>query len=120
MHYEIADNQLLGIRQKREGDSTPGIGLKDSGLFSARTSSLFGILGNKSYQKLAIGKDTGESNFLQFIDIAAKDGCKINFFELEDFNEQLGINTKDEALVVETVLNERLISNQTNDNEKKH
>ena len=120
VHYQLAEHQLLGIQQKREGDSTPGIGLKDSGLFSARTSSLFGILGNKSYQKLAIGKNTGESNFLQFIDIAAKDGCKINFFELEDINEQLGINTKEEALLVEGVLNERLISNQANEDEKRN
>lgn len=102
IHFERdADGRLVAVRQRREGDTMPGTGTSDSGLFSLSREAFENLL--PEYARAAErGAATGERNFLPFLPwLAAR--TTVTTFEIAA-EEAQGINTPEDLAAVESRL----------------
>lgn len=90
-----AHGAVSRILQRREGDVMPNIGENDCGLFALTRATYLEWL--PEYAKnVTGGSATQERNFLPFIPWLAR-RAKVRTFSVENINESVGINTRDEA-----------------------
>jgi bifunctional N-acetylglucosamine-1-phosphate-uridyltransferase/glucosamine-1-phosphate-acetyltransferase GlmU-like protein len=103
IHFDRNERgQIVGVRQRREGDSMPAAGESDAGFFA---------LSRRAYEDhlpvfagaVSPGAGTGERNFLPFIPwLAAR--AEVATVPCEDPREAIGINTREELRTVEAWL----------------
>lgn len=102
IHFERdEDGRLMAVRQRREGDTMPGTGTSDSGLFSLSREAFEHLL--PEYGRAAErGTATGERNFLPFLPwLAAR--TTVTTFEIAA-EEAQGINTPEDLAALESRL----------------
>ncbi len=106
IHFERNDqNQIVGLRQRREGDLMPDSGEGDLGLFSLSSDAYLEMLPRYSEQAVT-GDATKERNFLPFIPWLNTQGQKVQTFPAYAEMESVGINTKaDLKLIAEYLAN---------------
>ena len=97
-----AEDQIVGLLQKREGDEMPVEGESDTGFFCFRAEALRRLLGELR-QTSAHGSSTGEFNFLPVIPLAARRGVVITP-RLMTLEETVGVNSAADAAMVEPFL----------------
>jgi bifunctional UDP-N-acetylglucosamine pyrophosphorylase / glucosamine-1-phosphate N-acetyltransferase len=103
IHFERNERgQIVGVRQRREGDQMPDSGETDMGLFDLSLDAYLGDL--PVFAKDAReSSGTGERNFLPFIPWLATRGV-VDTIQGTAAIETVGINTPDELAVVEAHL----------------
>lgn len=103
IHFERNEGgRIVGVRQRREGDSMPDSGETDMGLFDLSLAAYLGDL--PVFAKDAReSSGTGERNFLPFIPWLAMRAV-VDTIEGAAAIETVGINTPDELAVVEAHL----------------
>ena len=103
VHYETNNSGMLTeVLERREDDNMPKLGLSDSGLFLLRRSALGNILSR--IESMALGKKTNERSFIRLLPALEKDNDSIKYFFTSSESECLGINTQEEAKIVEKYL----------------
>jgi bifunctional N-acetylglucosamine-1-phosphate-uridyltransferase/glucosamine-1-phosphate-acetyltransferase GlmU-like protein len=100
-----ADNRIVRVLHRREGDAMPLIGDSDMGLFSLSRRAFVDDL-HSFASAASIGSGTGERNFLPFIPWAESRGGVLTY-PCEDETESIGVNTPDELALVERYLQRR-------------
>lgn len=96
---------LQSIRQSREGDKCRMSGVSDVGLFIVSTSGLYEAWSN--YNRICRrGNLTGELNFLPFLLYLTRHGWRFHTFEVPDYRETRGINTRADLAFVRRNLEE--------------
>ena len=103
VHFERdAQNQIIGVRQAREGDLMPARGESDTGFFCFRTQVLERLLRELRCSSDS-RKSTREFNFLPVIPLAARRGSVLTpqFMRVE---ETVGVNAKEDAEAIERFL----------------
>jgi bifunctional N-acetylglucosamine-1-phosphate-uridyltransferase/glucosamine-1-phosphate-acetyltransferase GlmU-like protein len=103
IHFDRdGSGRIVGVRQRREGDTMPERGETDLGLFDLSTQAYGDEL--PRFASAAVpGSGTGERNFLPFIPwLAARQ--QVETVAGESAIESLGINTPDDLQVVEHFL----------------
>lgn len=97
------DGRITELLQKREGDRMPREGESDTGFFCCRADRLRTLLAVLRVQANARGNATGEFNFLPVIPLAARTGI-VATPRVMTLEETVGINSKDDAALVEPFL----------------
>jgi bifunctional UDP-N-acetylglucosamine pyrophosphorylase/glucosamine-1-phosphate N-acetyltransferase len=97
--------KLIAVRQRREGDSMPDTGETDSGVFAVSTEAFTDRLSEYAADA-AIGKRTGERNFLPFFPWLARYSL-VATVPVEDTIETMGINSPEELAAAESYLRTR-------------
>jgi bifunctional UDP-N-acetylglucosamine pyrophosphorylase / glucosamine-1-phosphate N-acetyltransferase len=78
VHYEFdgdasSDGRLTAVRQRREGDTLPGVGLADCGCFIVSPGLVLPALRRLSASGLLAGRLSHEQNFLQALPFLARE-----------------------------------------------
>ena len=97
------DGAIAGLRQAREGDTMPPEGESDTGFFCFRTEALRAWFAEMRHDAAALGRRTGEFNFLPVIPLAARQGRVLTPRHMS-IEETVGINSPDDAGRVEEFL----------------
>lgn len=97
---------LPAVLQAREGDVMPAEGESDAGLFLVQTAALRAVLVEPGVAERARGAKTGEFNFLPLIPMMGRYG-RVELAPIVSEMESVGINTREEAAIVEEWLRER-------------
>jgi len=100
-----ADNRIVRVLHRREGDVMPGLGESDMGLFSLARRAFVDDL-HRFAGAASIGEGTGERNFLPFIPWAETRGGVVTY-ACEDELESTGVNTPEELALLERHLRRR-------------
>lgn len=104
IHLELdGAGSVVRSLQRREGHEMPGIGTSDVGAFVIRRDWLLGVAPNLAG---AMGGSTAEPNIIDALPELARLG-RMRSVQAADAREAIGVNTPDEAKVVEAVLMER-------------
>lgn len=107
IHFDRDEaRRIVGIRQRREGDTMPSIGESDMGLFSLSADSYFQWLPRFGLEATRASA-TRERNFLPFIPWLAKKGHHLYTFPCTDDIEAVGVNTPEDRRRLEQYLLER-------------
>ncbi|MBS1788232.1 MAG: NTP transferase domain-containing protein [Acidobacteria bacterium] len=108
IHFERNEQgDIVGLRQRREGDLMPERGEGDLGLFSMFRETYLEMLPRFSKQ-VVVGSATRERNFLPFIPWLSTQGKRVCTFPADAEIESVGINTPAELkLVAEYLANEK-------------
>ncbi len=103
IHFDRNDaNEIIGLRQRREGDAMPAIGESDAGLFALARTAFFERLPAFALEA-GVGSGTGERNFLPFIPwLSARHPGSIRTWPCRDAIETVGINSPDDLRRIET------------------
>jgi len=101
------ENRIIEVQQKREEEIVVDRGRNDCGVFLFNTAFLRNTLKEKSNQALATGKQTGEFNLLPLLPIFDQGGKTASLVLVEDANEVMGVNTREDASKMETILRAR-------------
>ncbi len=99
------DGRIVGVLQRREGDSMPPVGEGDAGLFSMSRSTYLDLL-PRFAQEGDTGSATGERNFLPFL-AWLPGSLDVRTFPCVDAEESIGVNTQADLLTVEAYLARR-------------
>ncbi|MBF0362530.1 MAG: NTP transferase domain-containing protein [Oligoflexia bacterium] len=107
IHFERnQQGKIVYVYQKREENIPVAIGESDCGLFLVDSKTLFSTLNFafdiKQRSKYS-GATTKEFNFLQLI----PEFAQVQTLNMDDESETLGINTKEDAKLVEEILSNR-------------
>jgi bifunctional UDP-N-acetylglucosamine pyrophosphorylase / glucosamine-1-phosphate N-acetyltransferase len=97
-------DHITGMRQSREGDTMPEIGESDTGFFCFKTDVLRALLAEFRQNSQKSGTLTHEFNFVPVIPLGASKGLKVLTPHLMTREETIGINSKEDALIVEAFL----------------
>jgi len=105
INIDIDDStgRILRVLQRREGDVMPECGIADCSVFFFRTDEMKTRLGEAMGAGLLQGRATGEQNFLPIMPFLDR----VLLYPIEDINYCPGINTPEDAKVVECMLRER-------------
>ncbi|MGI8743347.1 MAG: NTP transferase domain-containing protein [Bryobacteraceae bacterium] len=95
---------ITGMRQSREGDTMPEIGESDTGFFCFKTDVLRPLLDELRHSARRAGTLTHEFNFVPVVPFGARKGLKVLTPHLMTLEETVGVNSKDDALIVEAFL----------------
>ncbi|MGH9803118.1 MAG: nucleotidyltransferase family protein, partial [Blastocatellia bacterium] len=106
IHFERDERgEIVGLKQRREGDQMPERGEGDLGLFSLSREAYLEMLPRFS-EHVITGSSTKERNFLPFITWLGEQGADVRTFPAYAEMESVGINTKaDLKLVAEYLAN---------------
>ena len=105
-HFERdAQDRILAVHQAREGDLVKDRGENDCGLFLFSSEALFRVLAAKRNE--ATGAATGEFNLLQVLPFFETGPDSVATVRVHDPAETIGINTLEEARIVEGILRTR-------------
>jgi bifunctional N-acetylglucosamine-1-phosphate-uridyltransferase/glucosamine-1-phosphate-acetyltransferase GlmU-like protein len=96
--------QIADVWQAREGDAMPQEGESDAGVFCFRSSDLSALLAELHASPLAIGRKTGEFNFLPIIPLAAQTGRTVLTPRVLRPEETIGVNNAADAQKLEDFL----------------
>lgn len=107
IHFVRTHGRITAVQQKREGEITVDVGDNDCGLFFYRTAALFDDLRRARAAREGMGASTAEFNLVQLIPNWDIDPYRIESVVLDDPSETLGINTPEDAAVVEEILRRR-------------
>lgn len=88
-------NRLTAVREQREGDVCDPRGLSDVGVFVLSVSGLCDAWAAYLSSR-RLGKQTGEVNLLPFFVYLSAAGWTVQRIGVDDPNEALGINTREE------------------------
>lgn len=95
VQYCFEGDQLLEIRESREGARCDPQGLSDVGTFLLDNAGLYEAW--LEYSKVMTGgRITGEANFLPFLPYLARSGWRVGRTEVHDPVEARGINTRED------------------------
>jgi bifunctional N-acetylglucosamine-1-phosphate-uridyltransferase/glucosamine-1-phosphate-acetyltransferase GlmU-like protein len=110
IHFE-RDNQgtIVRVLQQREGDQMPAEGESDAGVFFFETSALKESLNVLTVSSEAIGRETGEINFLPIFPLMDRTSRKLFTSRIMSEIESVGVNSPDDAAYLE----ERIASSDT-------
>jgi CTP:molybdopterin cytidylyltransferase MocA len=103
IHFQRDDRgTIIAVLQRREGDVMPEAGESDAGLFALRRDVY--LHGLPEYDaRTAVGRATGERNFLPFIPwLAAR--APVRTFPVRFPEEAIGANTPEDVRRLETYL----------------
>ena len=108
IHFKRDKNgKILKVLQKRENEIEIEFGENDCGYFCFSTNRLFSILDKELISPTSIGKHTKEINLLQLFPQFENIGGQINTLRIAHEEETQGINTINEAQIVESILKNR-------------
>jgi len=96
--------RIAAVLQAREGDVMPQQGESDAGVFCFRRSDLTALLEELHASPSAIGRKTGEFNFLPIIPLAAQTGRTVLTPRLLRPEETIGVNNAADAQKLEDFL----------------
>lgn len=99
-----ADDRIVSVLQRREGDDMPEVGESDTGLFVLPATVLEDELSSFLAQ-VAPGAATGETNFLPFVAWLGRRG-RVSTIRATDAREAIGVNTPADRAAVERFLND--------------
>jgi len=94
--------RIIDVRHRREGDAMPAAGESDMGLFALTRGAYLDDLPGYA-QRPAIGRVTGERNFLPFIPWLAARRHVLTFPAVDEM-EAVGVNTPDDLARIERYL----------------
>lgn len=97
-------DHITGMRQSREGDTMPEIGESDTGFFCFKTDVLRQLLQEFRHGAQQSGTVTHEFNFVPLVPFATRAGRKVLTPHLMTLEETVGVNSKEDASVVEAFL----------------
>jgi bifunctional N-acetylglucosamine-1-phosphate-uridyltransferase/glucosamine-1-phosphate-acetyltransferase GlmU-like protein len=100
-----AENRLIDILHRREGDPIPDWGDSEMGLFSLSAHAYFDLLPEFA-RGATPGAATKERNFLPFLPWVAG-RVRLSMFRCLDAREAFGVNTPSERARVEAILAQR-------------
>ena len=93
VHYEFdAAGRLLTVRQRREGDVLPDVGLADCGCFVISPQTVFPVLRRLRLAGLLRGRLSHEENFLQAIPFLAREASVVGVTGASPA-DTIGLNT---------------------------
>jgi bifunctional N-acetylglucosamine-1-phosphate-uridyltransferase/glucosamine-1-phosphate-acetyltransferase GlmU-like protein len=95
---------ITKVLQAREGDRMPAAGESDCGLFFFRTKEICRALEKYKESGELVGTATKESNFLPLIPLLDDTPGSVISLRIIETRETIGINTKEEAAVLEKYL----------------
>ena len=95
--------RIVGIRQRREGDTMPAEGESDMGLFSLSPDAYFTLLPQFG-RETTVSSSTRERNFLPFMPWLVDRGHDVMTFPATNELEAIGVNTPDDRRRLETYL----------------
>jgi len=121
IHFERdASGAIVGLRQAREGDAMPETGESDAGLFCFRTAVLSELLERmRGGPGAELGHRTGEFNLLPVIPVAARQG-RVVTPRLLDLEETVGVNSREDAKILEGYLRDGFLSNSSERGDVSH
>jgi bifunctional N-acetylglucosamine-1-phosphate-uridyltransferase/glucosamine-1-phosphate-acetyltransferase GlmU-like protein len=96
--------KIADVLQAREGDVMPAEGESDAGVFCFASSELKNLLLELHQSPTALGRNTGEFNFLPIIPLAAQGGKTVLTPRVLAREETIGVNNADDARKLETFL----------------
>jgi len=102
--------EIVDVLHQREGDSMPETGEGDAGLFDLSLYAYLDLLPRYAAAP-AVGRGTGERNFLPFVAAVRQHG-PVHTFPCEDDVEAVGVNTPAELARVEAYLRARAAAGQ--------
>jgi bifunctional UDP-N-acetylglucosamine pyrophosphorylase/glucosamine-1-phosphate N-acetyltransferase len=103
IHFERdGAGRITRVLHRREGDTMPSTGESDMGLFAMSAAAYRDRLPAYA-REAAIGRATGERNFLPFIPWLARTD-RVTTFPCEDPMEAVGVNTPEELAAIEEYL----------------
>ncbi len=106
-----ADDRIVDVLHRREGDAMPDVGESDMGLFSlSRDAYVRKLLEFSGVAQRTTG--TRERNFLPFIPWLASRGAQVITFGCRDEREAIGVNTAEDLGEVERYLAERALADR--------
>jgi bifunctional UDP-N-acetylglucosamine pyrophosphorylase/glucosamine-1-phosphate N-acetyltransferase len=100
-------NIITRVLQAREGDKMPAVGESDCGLFFFRTKEILQALERYKDSWELLGLVTKELNFLPIIPLLGDTPESVISLRIIELQETIGINTREEAAIVEEYLNGR-------------
>lgn len=104
IHFQRNESgQIVGLKQRREGDEMPKQGEGDLGLFGLTRDAYLDLLPRFS-RKAVTGNATQERNFLPFIPWLAGQQQTVRTFPAQAEIETIGVNTKAEVKLIEKYL----------------
>ncbi|MBF0143287.1 MAG: NTP transferase domain-containing protein [Magnetococcales bacterium] len=101
------EGRLLRVLQAREGEIHQAVGENDCGLFLFRTALLFSLLEAARVEGGATGAGTREFNLLQVLPRFETGPGAVGTVRIEDVEETQGVNTPQDACLVEGILRRR-------------
>lgn len=102
------EDRLVRVLQAREGEITTDLGENDCGLFLFSRAALFDELSRAKSRETAMGYRTGEFNLLPVLPAFENGLGSVASLRIALEEETLGVNTPEEAKVVETLLKRRI------------
>ena len=99
---------ITDVYQAREGEIENEIGENDCGIFFFKTSVLFEVLKNARQGMTGIGALTSEFNLLPILPKFELGEGSVFTVRISDISETYGINTKEDALLVEKLISSNL------------
>jgi len=104
-----SDDRIVRVLQSREGEVQVLRGENDCGVFCFNSKSLFQTLRNEA----SVGAKTGEFNLLPLLPKFEAGEGSVATLRLDDLDETVGVNTKEDAARVEAILSSRTKLNRT-------
>jgi bifunctional N-acetylglucosamine-1-phosphate-uridyltransferase/glucosamine-1-phosphate-acetyltransferase GlmU-like protein len=103
IHFERdSGGAIVRVLQQREGDSLPSEGESDSGVFFFRTAALRSCLAELLAGERAIGRLTGEQNFLPIFPLIDTGPDQLITARIMSTAESVGVNSRADAEYLET------------------
>ncbi|MBF8273887.1 MAG: NTP transf 3 protein [Magnetococcales bacterium] len=99
-----ANGKIVRVLQAREGEIKEPVGENDCGLFLFDSQTLFATLNRCKDQRSAYGAQTSEFNLLQTLPLFEDKTGDVVTVRITDERETLGVNTPQEARMVEATL----------------
>ena len=108
IHFQRNNNgKILKVLQKRENEINSKIGENDCGFFCFSTNTLFSVLKSGLKTVESVGIETKEINLLQLFPKFEITNHHVNTLRIAQEEECMGINTKEEGIMVESILRKR-------------
>lgn len=105
------NGNILEVLQSREGEIKKKIGENDCGIFFFTAKALFKVLKNAKSETLGVGTITSEFNLLPILPRFELGKDSVFTIRINDISETYGINTKEDALLIEKLLSSNLAGN---------
>lgn len=98
IHFQRDSNRkIVRVLQAREGDELPEVGESDAGVFCFRSDDLKALLSGLPQLPSAVGRVTGELNFLPIIPLAVQSGRTVLTPQVLQPGENVGVNDAGDA-----------------------